>query len=88
MLSRIFFLFSCFLLSVSLVQAEEFSLTHKKSIVLDNGYFTTDPIGNIYVVRDNNFIIKYNDIEIDKVYSLKIFIEIDHLLFLIKCFID
>jgi hypothetical protein len=42
------------------VQAEEFSLTHKKSIVLDNGYFTTDPIGNIYVVRDNNFIIKYN----------------------------
>ncbi len=41
--------------------AIDYSFTLKKQIPVKKGYFTTDPIGNLYVVRDNNFIVKYNN---------------------------
>jgi len=44
------------------VFALDYKLQLKKSIAVENGYFTTDPIGNIYLVKDNNFIIKYNSL--------------------------
>ena len=37
-----------------------YQLLLQKTIPVQRGYFTTDPIGNIYLVRDNNFIVKYN----------------------------
>lgn len=45
-------------LTTSVFGAYELSL--KKTIPLSEGYFTTDPIGNIYLVKENNFIVKYN----------------------------
>lgn len=40
--------------------AVEYTLTLKKSIPVENGYFTTDAIGNMYVVHELNLIKKYN----------------------------
>lgn len=37
-----------------------YDLTLQKTIPVADGYFTTDPIGNIYLVKDDNFIVKYN----------------------------
>lgn len=60
MLWRIFIIsWSLCLVSTNLL-ALEYKLKLKKTIPVENGYFTTDPIGNFYLVRDNNFIVKYN----------------------------
>lgn len=56
---RTFFLVILFC-SQWFVSTAAFELTLKKSIPLTDGYFTTDPIGNIYLVKDKNFIVKYN----------------------------
>ncbi len=40
--------------------ALKYELVIQKTIPVQNGYFTTDPIGNIYLVKDQNFIVKYN----------------------------
>ncbi len=39
---------------------EPYQLRLIKTIPVRDGYFTTDPIGNIYLVKDNNFIVKYS----------------------------
>ncbi len=57
---RTIFISTFFLLSATLVLGADYKLVFQKSIPVENGYFTTDPIGNIYVVRNNNFIVKYN----------------------------
>ena len=59
------FLRSCFLIfSILLASihsgAQAYNLTLKKTIPVDNGYFTTDRIGNIYLVHNLNLIKKYN----------------------------
>ncbi len=60
MLWRVLFI-SGFLSIISLnLFAIKYELVLKKAIPVQNGYFTTDPIGNIYLVKENNFIVKYN----------------------------
>jgi hypothetical protein len=51
-------LFLC--LGCSFCWADNNELSLIKSINVSNGYFTTDPIGNIYLVKDENFLVKYN----------------------------
>jgi len=60
-MQRYFILAVVFLcLGSSFSRADNYDLNLIKSIDVSNGYFTTDPIGNIYLVRDENFLVKYN----------------------------
>ncbi len=56
-MKNIFFLFIFF--NATIAYSGD-SLELKKSIPIRSNYFTTDPIGNIYVVKLNNTLIKYN----------------------------
>lgn len=55
-----FIFISFFLLVTQLSVDGKYQLILKKTIPVSDGYFTTDRIGNIYLVHDLNLIKKYN----------------------------
>lgn len=56
------FIISLWLLvcSIFTVYAQENNIVLERSIALEADYFTTDPIGNVYLVKHDNYILKLN----------------------------
>ncbi len=52
------FLFLFFLCAIAVNAADSLTLT--RSIKVNAKLFTTDAVGNLYIVKDNNALIKYN----------------------------
>lgn len=67
-MKRITFLLLISFLSQYLFASD--SLLCIKSIPIKGHLFSTDPIGNIYVVQSNNSLIRYNEKEIAQVFSM------------------